>query len=67
MFLSGCQGDKFGANCRLTCHCESTDTCASDTGVCNSGSCLEGWSGINCQRKYFLKTICLFINVHDSH
>ncbi|XP_055887158.1 multiple epidermal growth factor-like domains protein 10 [Biomphalaria glabrata] len=45
-----CPGDRFGQQCRLTCHCANKELCDDITGQC-PGPCAEGWSGPHCQRQ----------------
>ncbi|XP_072173152.1 angiopoietin-1 receptor-like [Diadema setosum] len=43
-----CESGKFGADCSQTCHCQSGG-CNRYSGICDSGSCAEGYTGDNCQ------------------
>ena len=47
--ISACPSGYFG-NCKQTCHCALGPTvCLKDTGECQTGGCLPGWAGVNCQ------------------
>ncbi|XP_070563322.1 tyrosine-protein kinase receptor Tie-1-like [Ptychodera flava] len=43
---TNCPNGKYGAGCTQTCHC--VNGCDGATGECNSGGCLQGWSGSKC-------------------
>ena len=49
MFPLECDEGKYGANCRLQCHCAEGVPCLKDTGECKNGQCHPDWYGINCQ------------------
>ncbi|XP_070564490.1 angiopoietin-1 receptor-like [Ptychodera flava] len=42
-----CADGKYGSGCTQSCHC--ANGCNTETGVCNIGGCLFGWSGQACQ------------------
>ncbi|XP_070562437.1 uncharacterized protein [Ptychodera flava] len=41
-----CPAGKYGSGCTQLCHC--TTKCDKATGKCDGGSCMEGWTGTNC-------------------
>ena len=45
-----CFNGTFGENCVGECHCRDQTKCDRDTGVCEYGSCADGWIGSNCQQ-----------------
>ncbi|XP_052828236.1 receptor-type tyrosine-protein phosphatase T isoform X2 [Octopus bimaculoides] len=51
-FLNGrCPKNKFGMFCKSKCHCKSSASCDTDTGVCLGTVCENSYMGPNCQQR----------------